>query len=330
MQKDREPAQGSAAVAGSGAGSGAAPVRFGLEVLRGMAQVDFMPSALCGVFFAAALFAAGWRYGVYGLGGAAVGTATAHALRIDAATVGAGLRGFNGCLVATGFAVFLGPDHISTIVLAVLSSSLVVVVTSALATMLSTWNIPTFTMPFCIVATVMTVGAPGFRHAWHQGPALAVLPAAADSSAALTWSEIWRGFFAHVGQIFFMPQWYVGLIFLAGIFVANRLAGVMACVGSATGLLTAWLLGSPADSIGQGLMGYNAVLVAMALCGVFIAPGAWSLAYAVAGAAASTVLTSTLVNLTAPFGGHAFTWPFVLVAVVFVAAVPQIPRLRRT
>ncbi|MCL2535973.1 MAG: urea transporter, partial [Nocardiaceae bacterium] len=48
-----------------------------LPVLRGLAQVDFMPSALCGVFFAAALFAAGWRYGLAGLAGSAVATLTA-------------------------------------------------------------------------------------------------------------------------------------------------------------------------------------------------------------------------------------------------------------
>ncbi|MET9223976.1 MULTISPECIES: urea transporter [unclassified Streptomyces] len=306
------------------------PVSFGMEVLRGIAQVDFMPSALCGAVFLAALFVSGWQHGVYGLLGAAVATATAHALGIEHALVGAGLRGFNGCLVGTGFSVFLGPGHWSTFLLAVFASSLVVVVTTALAIMLGTWDVPTFTIPFCLVTTVMTVGAPGFEKAWHQGHSLAALPATASGRTALTWDQTWHAFLSSFGQIFFMSQWYVGLMFLIGIALANRLAAAMACVGSATALAVAVLLGAPAAEVGQGLLGYNAVLVAMALCGVFIAPGPWSLVYAIGGAGVATVVTAALDNIVAPFGGHALTWPFVLTAVVFVAAVPSIPRLRRT
>ena len=327
--------QGAGASSGSPTGipprvTNSQPVRFALEVLRGIAQVDFMPSALCGAVFLAALFVSGWRYGLYGLLGAVVATATAHALGIDHELVGAGLRGFNGCLIGTGFAVFLGPSHLSTFLLAVFGSSLVVVVTSALAIMLGTWNVPTFTMPFCLVTTVMTVGAPGFEKAWHGARGLAALPVPLSGTTALTWQQTWHGFFSNFGQIFFMSQWYVGLIFLVGIALANRLAAAMACVGSATAMVVAVLLGSPAADVAQGLMGYNAVLVAMALCGVFVAPSPWSLTYAIGGAGASTVLTSALNSFVAPFGGHAFTWPFVLTAVLFVAAVPSIPRLRRT
>ncbi|MFC1413211.1 urea transporter [Streptacidiphilus sp. N1-12] len=306
------------------------PARFLLEVLRGIAQVDFMPSALCGAVFLAALFASGWRYGLYGLLGAAVATATAHALGIDHALVGAGLRGFNGCLIGTGFAVFLGPAHLSTFLLTLFGSSLVVVVTSALAIMLGTWNVPTFTMPFCLVTSVMTVGAPGLEKAWHGAHGLAALPVPASGATALSWQQTWHAFFGNFGQIFFMPQWYVGLMFLVGIALANRLAAAMACLGSVTGLVVAVLLGSPAEGVSQGLMGYNAVLVAMALCGVFVAPSAWSVAYAIGGAGAATVLTSAFDSFVGPFGGHTFTWPFVLTAVLFVAAVPSIPRLRRT
>ncbi|MGW3043516.1 hypothetical protein ACWC9T_26505 [Kitasatospora sp. NPDC001159] len=38
--------------------------------------------------------------------------------------------------------------------------------------------------------------------------------------------------------------------------------------------------------------------------------------------------TPALGAISAPFGGHAFTWPFVLTAMLFLAAAPAIPRLR--
>ncbi|WP_082119748.1 urea transporter [Saccharothrix sp. ST-888] len=302
------------------------------EVLRGIAQVDFMPSALCGLFFTAALFAAGWRYGLYGLLGSAVATGTAYALGLDREAVRQGLHGYNGCLVAVGAAVFLGADRPATVLAAVAGSVVSVIVTAALGAVLTAWHLSALTAPFCLVASAMTAGAPAFRRLWHDAPGLAALPVPATGATGATepsWEQLWHGFFADIGQIFFMPQWYVGLLFLAGLVAADRWAGLMACAGSATALLTAWALGSPADSVGRGLLGYSGVLVAMALSGVFVARSVWSVAYALVGAATATALTPALTALAAPFGGHAFTWPFVLTTLAFLAAVPAVPRLCR-
>ncbi|MFJ8621421.1 urea transporter [Kitasatospora sp. NPDC093550] len=299
------------------------------EVLRGVAQVDFMPSVVCGVLFVIALFAGGPEYGVYGLLGSAVSTAVAYGLGLDRSAVAAGLHGYNGCLVALGCAVFLGAGYPATASVAVLGSVVAVVVTAGLGALLEKWRLPALTAPFCLVATAVTVAAPGFPRLWRGADATAALPVAAAGDTGLGWEQLWRGFFANIGQVFFLPQWYVGLLFLAGLFAASRLAGVMAGAGSATGLLTAWGLGAPAEAVEQGLLGYSGVLVALALCGVFVAPSVWSAAYALLGAAAATVLTPALAAISAPFGGHAFTWPFVLTTMLFLAAVPAVPRLRR-
>ncbi|WP_310729140.1 urea transporter [Streptomyces sp. N2A] len=303
--------------------------RFVVEVLRGQAQVDFLPNALTGVVFTVALFAAGWEYGLYGLIGTAIGTATARALGVDRSRITAGLEGFNACLVAVACAVFLGPGHLSTALLALAGSALVTVLTSAAGRILAVWELPAFTLPFCLTASALTLAAPGFRRVWHQDAGPAALPRPAAGPVSLTAGDLWHAFFANVGQIFFMPQWYVGLIFLAGIFAASRRAGALACVGSVVGTGTAWALGAPADQVAEGTMGYNAVLVAMALCGGFLAADSWSLAYAVAGAATATAVTPALAALLAPSGGHTFTWPFVLVSLVFLAAAPAFSRLRR-
>ncbi|MFI9156306.1 urea transporter [Kitasatospora aureofaciens] len=74
-------------------------VELVVEVLCGVARVDFMRSA------------------AYGSG-----------LRRDA--VEAGLTGYNGCLVALGCAVLLGPGHPATVVVAVLGAVVAVVATA--------------------------------------------------------------------------------------------------------------------------------------------------------------------------------------------------------
>ncbi|MYV92693.1 urea transporter [Streptomyces sp. SID1034] len=288
-----------------------------------------MPSAVTGVIFTVALFAAGWQYGLYGLIGTALGTATAQLLGVDRSRVSAGLEGFNACLVAVAFAVFLGPGHPSTMVLAAGGCAVVTVVTAAATTLLRGWGLPTLTLPFCLTASAMTIAAPGFERVWHGGPAAAGPIRAAEGSVALAVDDVGRAFFANIAQIFLMPQWYVGLILLVGIFAASRTAGAMACVGSAVGVVTAWALGAPTARIVDGTMGYNAVLVAMALCGVLLAADRWSLGFAMVGAAAATVLGPALNALLEPAGGHSFTWPFVLTTLVFLASVPALPRLRR-
>ncbi|MET9295475.1 urea transporter [Streptomyces sp. NPDC003077] len=297
-------------------------------VLKGQAQVDFMPSALTGVLFSVALFLAGWEYALYGLAGTAVGTATAHLLGVERGRIAAGLEGFNACLVALGSAVLLGPDRPATVVVALVACVLVTVVTGAVARVLGTWALPTLTLPFCLTATGIALAAPGLPRVWPHGAEVAALPRPVGGGAAPDLTDLWHAFFANVGQIFFMPQWYVGLVFLVGIFAADRRAGALACVGSVTGTLTAWALGVPADQIASGVPGYNSVLVAMALCGVFLIADRWSLAYAVLGSAAATAATPALGSFFAPSGGHAFTWPFVLVTLLFLAAAPAFPRLR--
>ncbi|WP_045699049.1 urea transporter [Streptomyces rubellomurinus] len=315
---------------------------WAVAVLRGFGQVAFLRSAACGLLFAAALFAADWHYGAYGLLGCAAATAVAHALglgggaaagvadAVDAVdAVESGLYGYNGCLAALACAVLLDPDRPATVAVAVLGAAVTVVLSAALGALLGPRRLPVLTAPFCLVATAVTVAAPGFRRLWPDPAApAAALPAPAAGPGALTWDQLWHGFLADFGQVFLLPQWYCGLLVLAGLLAASRTAALTACAGSAIALLTAWALGAPGEQVGQGLYGYNGVLTALALCGACLPPGARSGAYALLGAAAATVLTPALGAIAAPSGGHAFTWPFVLTTLPFLAAVPAIPRLR--
>lgn len=300
------------------------------SILRGAAQVDFMPSALCGAFFFAALFTAGWEYGLGALLGTSVCTLTAYVLQVDRDRIVRGLEGFNGCLVGVAAIVFLGPQFASTWLLAATGAVAVSIVTAALVTMLGTWQIPTLTFPFCIGATAMTLGATEFERLWHGRPGLARFEPPAAGLTALHWRDVWQSFFANVAQIFLMPQWYVGLLFLIGIFLASRQAGLVASLGSVVGTATAWLLGSPAEQVRSGLVGYNGVLVALALGGALLSLTAWSLAYAMFGAGLSTMVAGALTDVFAPFGGHTLTWPFCVTTLFLLLAVPSLPRLRQT
>jgi urea transporter len=300
---------------------------FCAQVLRGLGQVVFQVSPWTGAVFAVALCMADWRYAAYAVGGATLGTWTARGLGVPRDRQEAGLEGFNSALLALCLAVFLGRDRPATALLAAAGCIVVTVGTAAAVRLLSVWNLPPLTLPYCLLAVAVTVAAPAFRRIWPYGDNIAALPGAATGQTALHPDDLARAFLHNVSQLFFLERWHVGALLLAGVFLASWTAGLIACAGSVTGIVTAWALGSPAERIVDGTMGYNAVLVALALCGVFLPAAPATLLYALLGAATATALTPAVAALLAPSGGHAFTWPFVLTTLGFLAAARSFPRL---
>ncbi|MFF4712827.1 urea transporter [Streptomyces eurythermus] len=300
---------------------------LGRWLLRGPAQVMFLGDARTGAVFCLALATADWRYGGYALGGAALGTGTARLLHVARDRVERGLEGYNSCLVALWCAVFLGPGRPSTALLAAAGCVVTTVATAAVVRLLRVWRLPPLTLPYCLLAGAVTIAAPAFRRVRPHDAGLAALPGPATGPTGPHPDELWRAFFRNISQVFFLEQWYAGALLLVGLFLAGRVVGLLACAGSVTGILTAWALGAPAAGIADGTMGCNAVLVAIALCGVFLAAAPATLLYALLGAATATAVTPAVAHLLAPSGGRAFTWPFVLTTLCFLVAARSFPRL---
>ncbi|NEB73995.1 urea transporter [Streptomyces sp. SID14478] len=282
-----------------------------------MGQVTFAPRALTGLLFATALFAAGWEYGLYGVGGAAVGTGTAWLLGVAEERLAQGMEGFNSCLVAVGCAVFLGAGRPSTVFVALLGSVVATVATAAAGRALGARGLPVLTLPFCVVASVLTA---------TSAPAVT----GAVSAGGIRAGDVVRGFLAGFGQIFLMPQWYAGAFVLAGLLVAGpRVAGV-ACAGNAAGMAASWALGTPGAQLVNGTAGYNSVLVALALGAVFLGGGVRAVTYGVVGAVVAAACLPAFGVVVAPVGGHVLTWPFLVTTLVFLVGARSFPRLAAT
>lgn len=303
------------------------PVLFAIETLRGVGQVDLQAKLVTGVFITIALFSAGWKPGVFGLLGAATSTATAIALGVDRRRIYYGLEGYCGALIGIAAVTFLGL-HLSSWLVTISGGIACTVITASMSTVLGTWSIPALTGPFCLVGTAIAIGGPGFSRVWHGGSS-AALPSATSGSTTLTFGNLVESFFTNVSQIFLIGKWWAGLIMLVGLGLASRPVLFAACAGSLVGTLTAWALGAPGDLITEGIYGYNAVLVMIALGVTFLDRTAINMTYAVVAAIFSTGLTATLANFFAPFGGHTLTWPFNLATWAFLAAMPVFGAITR-
>ncbi|WP_329172518.1 urea transporter [Streptomyces sp. NBC_01477] len=300
---------------------------FLLASVRGVGQVDLQPCLWTGMLILAGLWAAGWEIGLFATLGTLVSTAAAHLVAVDRSNIALGLQGYCGCLTGVALVTSLG-GHPATYALAVIGAVMCTMLLAALTTLLAPYGLTALTAPFCLVSGIMVIGAPSFGRIWHGAPR--AVSSTTTGDRALSWHDLWHAFFTNISQVFLVDEWYVGLIMLVGLAFAGARVVLYAAAGSVVGIFAAWALGAPASLISNGIYGYNAVLVAIAMGAVFLTATVWNGVYALIGAAATTGLTAALTSIFKTFGGHTFTWPFILTTWAFMAAVPALPRFRRS
>ena len=214
------------------AASGA--LRFVDINLRGVGQVMFQDNPLSGALFVAAIawgsFAAGVPQVLFGgLLAVVSATLTAQWLRVEPASLRAGLYGFNGVLVGLALATFIAPGPLLWAYV-VLGAAVSVVAMGATASVAKTWGMPALTFPFVLVTWLLLLATYGFA-----GLAGTALPAAGvvapfESMAA---TRMDAGLFVQatllsISQVFLKGSAIAALLFLAGLAVNSFAAAVAA------------------------------------------------------------------------------------------------------
>jgi urea transporter len=289
--------------------------------LRGVGQVVFMNNPVTGLLILVGLWVAGAWLGLAATVGVLAATATAVLLGLDRDALRAGLFGFNGTLVGAGLATFLAPEF-SVVVGAyvVLVAAASTVVTVALTRLLlPTVGLPPLTLPFNVVTLTFLLAAYSIASADpapSTAPALPAPDSAVDTGVDL--AGLAGGLFHGVGQVFLADNVVAGLLIVIGIAVCSRIGAGFALLGSAAGLGTALLLGGDGVAAQDGLWGYNAVLSAMAIGGVFSVLTWRSALLAVAAAVTASVVFVATGTALAPLGLPALTLPFCLATFAFL------------
>lgn len=151
-----------------------------------------------------------------------------------------------------------------------------------------------------------------------------LVSAVADTTMPDTLTQFLLGLLRGFGQIMLQASAVTGTLFILGIGVGSLTMLMGALLGALSGLLGAWLLRFDIGAISQGLYGFNAALVGLAMF-FFHAPSAMLTGLVVAGAILSTLLmhvmrlkAASVPPLTAPF--VLSTW-----LMLFVASRLQLP-----
>jgi urea transporter/murein DD-endopeptidase MepM/ murein hydrolase activator NlpD len=295
-------------------------------VLQAYAAVLFGRSAWAGLLFLAATLVVP-QHGLAGLAGLVAANAWAWLLRRPAAHIADGWYGFNGLLVGLALGLsfrmswtFLG--------LLVLVSLVVVVVAGALRSIAERYlGVPMLSMPFVLATWAALLAARRFA-----GVDGTVEPMLAGGWGAGSLPAVVELYLRSLAACFFQLSVGSGLLVLAGLVLWSRWAAVLSVLGFAGGYLTYVGLGGAPGDLHDQVIGFNFVLVAIAVGGVFVVLSKTTLLLAVAAGAMASVLSAAALTLLGPVGVPVLAMPFIVATQLLLFALvtrgrPGGPRL---
>ncbi len=291
-------------------------------LLRGTGQVMFQNNAWTGLLFLIGIFWGAYHEGqglvAWGaLVGLTVSTLAGYLLRFSLHDGEQGLWGFNGVLVGCAFPTFLGNTVWMWLAL-ILCAALSTWVRKGFNNVMAPWKVNSFTFPFVFCTWMFLLAA----RAMHSLPTVHMsdpsLPAAFSSVGSLRFGHLLIYWLKGIAQVFLIDSWVTGLLFLVGLFVANRWAALWAAAGSALALLTVLLFKASGSQIAEGLYGYSPVLTAIALATVFYKPGWRSAVWAVLGILVTVFIQAGMYVMMAPVGIATLTAPFCIATWLFL------------
>ncbi|WP_312820710.1 urea transporter [Kaistella carnis] len=256
-------------------------------ILRGVGQVLFQNNYLSGLLFLTGIFYNSWLFGLAAIAGTIISTVSAQILNYSKEDIKNGLFGFNGALTGIAILVFFEPT-LGSIVALIVGSVLSTVVMNFLKKI-----VPPFTAPFVLVTWILI----------YSLVYIFKFPLETEPSSAVDYSfQIIESSGKSFGQVMFQNNAVTGFLFLVAILINDKLAALYAVYAAVAGSLFGWLFSASFSSINDGLMGYNAILCAIALGGTRKKDLVWITFAIILSTLVQIGLGKTgIITLTAPF-----------------------------
>ncbi|NCG15722.1 MAG: urea transporter [Synechococcales cyanobacterium H12SWP_bin.12] len=255
--------------------------------LRSFSQVIFINHPLSGgLLLLAFLIQSPWM-ALLAVIGMTTANSISRSLNLGQNLRNQGIHGFNGALVGCAAAVL---SDFSSLFDAGLIAVLVALGGGLTTVMIELWrqrfhrrgDPPALTLPFCLITWgLVALVSP------QMPDSIETVKAAASPSSV---QALTLGLPHSFGQVFLCSDLASGWLVLLAVAVASPIAAALGACGALIGMITAMAIGADPAAIAQGLWGYNGTLVAIALGGIFHAPGRRAMAIALIGAGLASLL----------------------------------------
>ena len=291
-------------------------------VTRSYAQIFFSRSKSVGLLllvatsFEPTLLAAG-------LLSVLVATLVALVMNLSSELIRSGVFGYNAILVGFGCAALLGVNQ-SALVLMVAAVSWSVVLTAALRSALSaTFALPVLSLPFLLVFYSVLGASSAMGMSW--GAHLDLTNHAALAALPLPIID----YLEALGAIFFSPSATTGLFVWLALMVHSRIGFLLSFLGFAASTAVGVHLLNISDPAAIQMLGFNGILVAIALGGVWFVPSISSTVAAAAAVVGSNLVAIALLPLSHRLGAPLLIVPFNVTVIVLLYAMRQRARDER-
>lgn len=291
---------------------------WGQAVLASYAQILFSPSRLVGALLLAATALAGTT-ALWGLGAVMIAVAIARVLRFNVELTRVGLYSYSALLIGLGGGVLFEPTPDAFMLVTVAAVASVLVTAAVHSALGQGFNLPALTFPFLLVfylalgaARVVDVPLDWLR-AVDDGLAahLAALP---------SWAQV---YLQSLGALFFLPRADVGLVVLVALVLHSRIALLLSALGFGIAVVLVDRLILLGDGTLPFVLGYNFILTAIALGGVWFVPSVSSLLVAAGGVMICGLVSIGLVPFMTIQELPLLILPFNLSIVVLLYAMRQ-------
>ncbi|MDF1878927.1 urea transporter [Sulfurimonas sp. SAG-AH-194-C20] len=217
---------------------------------------------------------------------------------------------YNSLLVGMGIGFLFSPSLISTALIA-MASAFTFMLSFMLNRLFSVYKIPILSLPFSIVTMFIYLASLKYSNLLST-----LLNNATTFDIQLP--LIISGFLKSFGTIFFLPSNIAGAMILLLVLYFSRILFVMAVSGYYFGItIHSYLIGSFEQAL-YDPYAFNYILVAIALCGVFLLPTWKNYILALIGVAISVMLTDAISILFSYYSIPVFTLPFNITVIVFI------------
>lgn len=286
------------------------------NLLSGYGQVFFTTRWYSAVLFMAATFVVPSQ-GIAGLGGMLLANLIALVLGLPRQHIREGYYACNGLLVGLALGLTYRVN-LHFLLALLLSSFLVVLLASAVRTVCERYaKTPPLSIPFVLTTWVAITAGGQF-----SGLIYALEPFQVTTLTGQL-PHRFEFLFRSLGATFFQLSVPAGILVAVGLLLSSRYAFILGVLGLGVGSLVHSFLGGRPDELEGGYIGFNYALTAIALGGIWTVPRPASLLLAIAGAAASSVLTAAAMMILKPLGLPILAFPFVATTSLVLFAMKQ-------
>lgn len=300
-------------------------INFIKVLLRGAGQVMFQNSIWTGLFFLIGIFVGAYIEGypmvAYGaLVGLIVSSLTGYFLPLSTDDGDQGLWGFNGILVGCAFFTFLSNTPFTWFAL-ILCSMLTTWVRTGFNNILAPYKVNSLTFPFVFMTWIFLFSAREMQNLpgeYLSAPSLKVHLA---PFSELHFIDLVKYCLQGISQVFLINSWITGLLFLIGLFLSNKWAGIWAIIASILALTFAIAFKASESSVIDGLYGFSATLTGIAIGMTFYQPNWKSAIWAILAIITTIFIQAAANAFLVPYGIPSLTAPFCIATWLFL--LPQ-------